>query len=219
MLRNGSQRATRDIAFPGLPTLPKEAYGGLYASFTYDDRDREALATQGWLHRLRYFRGMDELGSRREYDRLEGVLMHVVAARRQPDHRACGRRRDVPGRTAVLRPVHARRPDQFPGLGLGQLRGTSYWTTQASYLHKVADFSPLFGQSLYAGASLIAGDMSGRVDEVRDPTIVGASLLFGGRTPLGPLTMSISTTSSDEWSVLVRLGRPVEERSVTDPAW
>jgi NTE family protein len=218
-VRNGSQRATRDIAFPGLPTLPKEAYGGLYASFTYDDRDREALATQGWLHRLRYFRGMDELGSRREYDRLEGVLMHawpiddnLITAR------AAGGA-TFEGELPFYDLFTLGGPISFPGLGLGQLRGTSYWTTQASYLHKVADLSPLFGQSLYAGASLIAGDMSGRVDQVRDPTIVGASLLFGGRTPLGPLTMSISTTSSDEWSVLVRLGRPVEERSVTDPAW
>ena len=39
-------------------------------------------------------------------------------------------------------------PISFPGLGLGQLRGTSYWTTQVSYMHKVADLSPLFGQTL-----------------------------------------------------------------------
>ena len=104
-------------------------------------------------------------------------------------------------------------------MGLGQLRGTSYWTTQASYLHKVADLSPLFGQSLYAGVSLIAGDMSERLDDVRESPIFGGSLLFGGRTPLGPLTMSLSTTSSDDWSVLVRLGRPIEERTITDPAW
>ena len=110
-------------------------------------------------------------------------------------------------------------PISFPGLGLGQLRGTSYWTTSASYLHKVADISALFGQSLYAGANLLAGDMSGRIDDVREPVILGASLLFGGRTPLGPVTMSFSTTSTAEWSVLVTLGRPIEERAITDPAW
>ncbi|HXW09250.1 MAG TPA: patatin-like phospholipase family protein [Steroidobacteraceae bacterium] len=218
-VRNGAQRATRDIAVPGLPTLPTEAYGGLYASFTYDDRDREALATQGWLHRLRYFRGMDALGSRREYDRLEGVLMRswpldddLVTAR------AAGGA-SFQGELPFYDLFTLGGPISFPGLGLGQLRGTSYWTTQASYLHKVADLSPVFGQSLYAGVSLIAGDMSGRLDDVREPTLFGGSLLFGGYTAIGPLTLSLSTTSSEDWSVLVRLGRPVEERTITDPTW
>jgi NTE family protein len=110
-------------------------------------------------------------------------------------------------------------PISFPGLGLGQLRGTSYWTLSSNYLHKVADISPLFGQAMYAGGGLIVGDMSGRLDEIREPTTVGGSLVFGGRTPLGPLTMSVALTSTDEWSVLVTLGRPIEERTITDPAW
>jgi NTE family protein len=218
-VRSGSQGATRDIAFPGLPNVRSEGYGGVVASYTYDDRDRDALATNGWLQRVRYYRALDELGSRREYDRLEGVLMRawaldgdLVTARAAG---GAGLRGDLP----FYELFTLGGPISFPGLGLGQLRGTSYWTTTASYLHKVADLSPLFGQSLYAGASLIAGDMSGRFDGVRESTIVGASLLFGGRTPFGPLTMSFSSTSSEDWSVLVTLGRPVEERAITDPAW
>jgi NTE family protein len=219
-VRTGSQRATREIAVPGLPGAPAEGYGGVYASFTYDDRDREALATQGWLNRLRYFRGLDALGSKREYDRLEGVLLHAwpVAGDDLFTARAAGGG-SFRGELPFYDLFTLGGPISFPGLGLGQLRGTSYWTTQVSYLHKVADLSPLFGQSLYAGGSLIAGDMSGRQDGVRESTIFGGSLLFGGVTPLGPLTMSLSTTSSDDWSVLVRLGRPVEERTITDPAW
>jgi NTE family protein len=218
-VRSGSQRATREIAVPGLPAQPAEGYGGVYASFTYDDRDREALATQGWLHRLRYFRGMDSLGSRREYDRLEGLLMRAWPIDEDLITARAAGGANFRGELPFYDLFTLGGPISFPGLGLGQLRGTSYWTTQASYLHKVADLSPLFGQTLYAGVSLMAGDMSGRQDGVHESTIFGGSLLFGGVTPLGPLTMSLSTTSSDDWSVLVRLGRPVEERTITDPAW
>ncbi|HET9694634.1 MAG TPA: patatin-like phospholipase family protein, partial [Steroidobacteraceae bacterium] len=214
-VRNGSQRATRDIAFPGLPTLPKEAYGGVYASFTYDDRDREALATNGWLHRLRYFRGMDELGSPREFDRLEGVLLRAWAVDGNLVTARAAGGANFQGELPFYDLFTLGGPISFPGLGLGQLRGSSYWTTTAGYLVKVADISPTFGHSFYVGGSLIAGDMAGRIDDVRDPTILGASLLFGGRTPLGPLALSFSTTSTDEWSVLVTLGRPIEERTIT----
>jgi NTE family protein len=218
-LRNGTQGARRDIAFPGLPSLPTEAYGGLYASFTYDDRDREALATRGWLQRLRYYRGMDALGSRREYDRLEGMVLRSWPVDGNLVSLRLAGGESFQGELPFYDLFTLGGPISFPGLGLGQLRGSSYWTVSSSYLYKVADISPLFGQAMYAGAGLIAGDMSGRLDGVRDPTIVGASLLFGGRTPLGPLRMSVATTSTDEWSVLVTLGRPIEERTITDPTW
>jgi hypothetical protein len=162
---------------------------------------------------------MDELGSRREYDRLEGVLMRswpldddLVTAR------AAGGA-TFHGELPFYDLFTLGGPISFPGLGLGQLRGTSYWTTQASYLHKVADLSPVFGQSLYVGGSVIVGDMSGRLDGVQASPLFGGSLLFGGYTAIGPLTLSLSSTSSEDWSVLVRLGRPVEERTITDPAW
>ena len=218
-LRNGTQRATRDIAFPGLPSVPKEAYGGVIASYTYDDRDRDALASNGWLHRLRYYRGLDALGSHREYDRLEGVLMRAWPVGRNLVTAQGAGGANFDGELPFYDLFTLGGPISFPGLGLGQLRGTSYWTGTASYLVKVADISPLFGHLFYAGGSLIAGDMSGRVDAVHEPTILGASLLLGGRTPLGPLALSFSTTSTEEWSVVVTLGRPVEERAITDPAW
>jgi hypothetical protein len=108
-------------------------------------------------------------------------------------------------------------PISFPGLQLGQLRGTSYWAVSSAYLHKVAEISPLFGQTLYAGGGLTAGDMAGRIDGIGEAPIVSGSLLFGGRTPLGPLSLAVSTTTSDDWSIVLTLGRPIEEGSIADP--
>jgi NTE family protein len=216
-VRNGGQAAKRDIAFPGLPDLEREAYGGLSASIVYDDRNFEALATRGWLLRSTYFRGLDALGSRREYDRLEGLLMRTWPI--GPDllmARATGGA-NLQGELPFYDLFTLGGPISFPGLGIGQLRGSSYWTTSVTFLRKLGDISTLFDQSIYFGATLSGGDMSGRIDLVREDPIIGGSVLLGGRTPLGPLSLSFSATTSDDYSLMLMLGRPIEERNITDP--
>jgi NTE family protein len=110
-------------------------------------------------------------------------------------------------------------PNSFPGLGFGQLRGTSYWTGSVAYLHKVAEISTLFGQAIYAGTELVAGDMAGRIDGFHEPITFGGALVLGGRTPIGPVSFTLATTSTDDWSLLFLLGRPIEERNVVDEVW
>ena len=218
-VRNGLQSATRDIAVPELPNIDRQAYGGLAAALVYDDRDHDALATQGWLVRTRYFRGLDALGSPREYDRLEGsVLKSWPIDGNVLSVRASGGA-SFDGELPFYDLFTLGGPTSFPGLGLGQLRGTSYWSTSAAYLHKVADISPMFGQAIYLGAGLHGADMAGRIDGIREEPVVGASLLLGGRTPLGPMTLSIAATSTDDWAMLLTLGRPIEERNIADPDW
>jgi NTE family protein len=218
-VRNGFQAAERDIVAPGLPDVDREAYGGLTAALVYDDRDHDALATQGWLARTRYFRGLDALGSPHEYDRLEGEVLkswpldgNVLSV-----HASGGA--SFEGELPFYDLFTLGGPTSFPGLGLGQLRGTSYWTTSTTYLHKVADISPMFGQAIYAGARLYGGDMAGRIDGIHEELMIGASLLLGGRTPLGPMTFSVAATSTDDWGLLLTLGRPIEERNIADPDW
>jgi hypothetical protein len=110
-------------------------------------------------------------------------------------------------------------PVSLPGLSLGELRGTSYWSAQASYLQRIADISYVFGQSIYAGLTFTAADMSGRLDGVyAQPTYSGAFVL-AGRTPLGPMTLSLAATTTSEWQLMLGLGRPIEERTINDPSW
>ena len=63
-------------------------------------------------------------------------------------------------------------PISFPGLNLGELRGEDYWLGSAMYMHKIADLSSLFGQALYLGFALTAGDMQGRIDQLQRETAV-----------------------------------------------
>jgi hypothetical protein len=86
-------------------------------------------------------------------------------------------------------------------------------------MHKIADLSSLFGQALYLGFAVTAGDMEGRIDQVREGPLYAGSLLLGGRTPLGPLRLVLSLASNDDWQVVLGIGRPIEEGVITDPVW
>ena len=56
------------------------------------------------------------------------------------------------------------------------------------------------------------------VDVAPSPSRRG-TLLFGGRTPLGPLRFHLSVASNDDWQVVLGIGRPIEEGAITDPVW
>jgi len=218
-IRAGAQWATRDIAFPGLEEIDREGYGGLSLRYTYDSRDRAAYASRGLLVRANYFRGEESLGAVGHYERGEAAAHYSIPV---GEHVAFVR---GAGGTAfdTLLPAYdlfvLGGPVSFPGLNIGELRGQSYWTVQAGYLHKVGDINPLFGQAVYTGFTLTAGDMSGRIDFFREDTIYSGAFVVGARTPLGPVGLTIAVSNTSDWQVVFGLGRPIEERSITDPVW
>jgi hypothetical protein len=61
--------------------------------------------------------------------------------------------------------------------------------------------------------------MSGRIDGIDAEPIYSTALLLSGRTPLGGLSLSLAFTSESEWQLMFGLGRPIEERSITDSTW
>jgi NTE family protein len=218
-MRYGTQAAKRDIAFPLFPEINFEGYGGLTFAFTYDDRDKDALETRGWLGRLRYYHSDEAFGAEAGYDRLEGLVTRVVPIWGNILYlRAMGGTSfgsDLP----VYDEFVLGGPTSLPGLSTGQLRGDSYWSGTAAYLHKIGEISELYGQSLYLGMSFTAADMSERIDGVHSEPIYSGALILGARTPLGPMTLSLGATSTDDWQLVLGIGRPMEERNIADPGW
>jgi NTE family protein len=220
-LVSGMQAAARDIAASDLPEISSEGYGGWTARAVYDTRDRVDLPTHGLLGRLSYFHSDDALGSEfaTNYEKLEGTVAGSV-----PIWNHLLQLRAAGGTSfSTTLPIYDQfvlgGPMSFPGLNLGELRGEDYWSATATYMHKVAELSSLFGQALYAGFALTAGDMHDRLDGVRAEPLYAGTLLFGGRTPLGPLRLLLSVASNDDWQVVLGIGRPIEEGSITDPVW
>lgn len=218
-LRAGGQSVDREIGDPNLPEISGEGYGGLTARYVFDSRDRSTLWDSGTMARIEYFRGLEALGAVDSYDRLEGIVATVMSF----DGKAVYLRASGGASFGADLPIYDTftlgGPVSLPGLSLGELRGTSYWNAKATYLYRVADISYVFGQALYAGFSVSAADMAGRIDGIEAPPIYSGALLLSGRTPLGPLSLSFAVTSDSEWQVMFGLGRPIEERSITDSSW
>jgi len=215
-LRTGTQGAERDIAAPGFPNIANEGYGGFSTDLTFDNRDQASLATRGWLGRARFFQSLDAMGAKYDYTNIEGLALKAIPVRGDVVQLRVMGGATLAGELPFYEFFTLGGPHSFPGLGLGQLRGTSYWAGSVAYLHKIADISALFGQAVYFGAEFTAADMSGRADDLTEPPVMGGSLLLGGRTPLGPISLSVAATSVEDISVFFTLGRPIEERNILD---
>jgi NTE family protein len=219
-LVSGVQAADRDIADPALPDAPTEGYGGWTARAVFDNRDRIDLPSHGWLGRLSYFHSDDALGSEvADYEKVDALVSGSYRFSEQLVHWRLAGGTSFDTALPIYDLFVLGGPISFPGLSLGELRGEDYWLASTMYMHKIAELSSLFGQALYLGFAVTAGDMEDRIDGVHEGPLYAGSLLFGGRTPLGPLRFYLSVASNDDWQVVLGIGRPIEEGAITDPVW
>jgi NTE family protein len=218
-IRSGAQTADQEIGLPELRDAPREDYGGITARYTFDTRDRDVLWERGTYARIAYFHSDEALGGVAPYDRIEGMATFVLPFRRNVGYLRLTGGSSLESDLPLYDTFTLGGPVSLPGLSIGELRGTSYWAAQASYLQRIADISYIFGQSIYAGLRLTAADMSGRVDLVRAEPTYSAAFVLAGRTPLGPVTLSLAGTAASDWQLVLSLGRPIEERTITDPSW
>jgi outer membrane protein assembly factor BamA len=217
---SGVQSADRDIADVTFPDAPTEGYGGWTARFVYDSRDRVDLPTQGWLGRLSYFHSDESLGHEfTDYEKLDALVAGSYRFANQLFHWRAAGGTSFDTTLPIYDLFVLGGPISFPGFNLGELRGEDYWLASTMYMRKIADLSNLFGQALYAGFAVTAGDMRGRIDGINEDPLYSGSLLLGGRTPLGPLRLFLSVASNDDWQVVLGIGRPIEEGVITDPVW
>ena len=91
-------------------------------------------------------------------------------------------------------------PVSVPGFNLGELRGSNYWSGQASFLRRIADLSYVFGQALYAGLNFTVADIDDRIGLAPDDPVYSTGLVLTGRTPLGPVALSLAVTSESDGS-------------------
>ncbi len=218
-VRSGVQSATREIGSLDLPDIPAEGYGGLSTSFTFDSRDRDVLWQRGMVARMTYFRSEEALGAEAPYDRFEGTATVALPLERNVGYLRVSGGSSFDTALPLYDTFSLGGPVSLPGLSIGELRGTGYWSAQASYLWRIADISYIFGQSIFAGLTFTAADMSGRIDGVNASPIYSGAFVLAGRTPLGPLSLSLAGTTTSDWQLVLGLGRPIEEGTINDFGW
>lgn len=221
-LRAGTQSVSREIGTPDLPEIDGEGYGGIAARLTRDTRDRDVLWQDGSLLRATYFRGVEALGAVDDYERLEAMAVAAVPFGDSVAYLRAAGGSSLGTTLPVYDTFTLGGPVSMPGLSIAELRGSSYWSGQASFLRRIADFSYVFGQALYAGLNLTVAKVDNRADLAGlapDNPVYSVAVVLAGRTLLGPVTLSLAGTSEDDWQLVFGLGRPIEEGAITDPAW
>jgi NTE family protein len=202
-----------------LPELQTTHESDLVLQATYDTRDTVGLPSKGSLLTARYLSSGAWLNGEQSYDQAEALLLKVLPFRGDALYVFAAGGAEFGGETPPYALFSIGGINSFPGLARQQLRGSSYWISGASYNRKLGDIQTLFGQAVYGGLRLTAGDVGDRIDQVDDGTILGAALSLGGRTPIGPFLLSLGTTNNGFWELQFAFGRPIREGSILDAIW
>ena len=195
---------------------------GLMVTATFDSRDTSFNPTRGVGAELEYINSDESLGAELDWERIELGIGAAVPVRGDVIWMTLAGGSDLGTDLPLDRTFNLGGPGSFPGLELGEIRVSNYWTLSGSYLWKLADTLSIRGQALYAGLRLEAGQISGRLDETQIPnfdddnTLYGASLYLAGRTSVGPVTLGLGATSLDSWALWVAVGRPVGNGTILE---
>jgi NTE family protein len=215
-VRIGWLDASRDTGPTALPEIDTGQDASAQLRFVYDTRDAVALPTRGTFVNVRFARSGSWLGGEQDYDVVEGVVTKAFPWRGDALSLFAGGGAETDGELPPTQQFQLGGIRTFPGLQRGELRGDSYWFAGTSYSWKVTDIQTLFGQALYAGIRLQAGRVGGRIDQVNDGALYGIAGSLGGRTPIGPVLVSLGFVDNDAWQIQFALGRPIAEGSILD---
>jgi NTE family protein len=217
-VRSGVLDARRDTGPQFLPEPGTEGDSSLQAGLNYDTRDAVLLPTRGMLINARYVNSGSWLDGDQDYETIEAIVVKALPLRGDSLTLALAGGDELSGTLPPTQQFRVGGVRTFPGLQRGELRGTSYWLGTAVYSRKLADIQSLFGQALYASVRLQAGRMGGRLDslEADNGSLYGISTALAGRTPIGPLILSLGYVTGDSFEVQLAIGRPVPEGSILD---
>jgi NTE family protein len=215
-VRSGQVKVIRDTGSPLLPEHGNQMDSRLFLRAVYDTRDNVGLPTRGSLIYMHYVNSGSWLGGEQDYSLVEGVLTKSYPWRGDSLSLILGGGQELSGDLPPARDFRLGGTRSFPGLRFDELRGTTYWFAGTSYLWKLADIQPLFGQALYAGLRLQAGRMTGRELLQSPETRYGIAASLNGSTPVGPFIFSVGYVDNNTWELQFTVGRPVPEGSALD---
>ena len=215
-IRQSETQATRQTGSSTLPTLDWTHESDLVFKGIYDTRDSVGLPKRGTVLLGRYVSSGSWLSGDQSYSAFDALAAKAFPFRGDTLYLMLAGGDELSGELPPYRLFRLGGIRSFPGLEREQLRGTRYWMSAASYNWKVTDISALFGQALYGGLRLSAGEMYDRIDGVDDGVMYGLAVSGSGRTPIGPVMLSIGATTDGFWQLQFALGRPVEEGSIID---
>jgi NTE family protein len=215
-LRSGRTEADLRTGLPGLPEATWQTDTRLHAQFIYDTRNVVSLPTHGTFVNLRYLQSEAWFGGETDYRIVEGLVAPSYNFGGDSFSLIFGGGALLSGDVPLSEQIELGGIRTFPGLRPGELRGTDYWFAGTRYLRRLTDLQPVFGQSVYAGIRLQAGEMRSDSALLDSGTLYGISGSLTGRTPLGPFLLSLGYVIDEALRLQFTIGRPISEGSILD---
>jgi NTE family protein len=215
--RHGWQSAELETGLPVFfPELDREKDTSVQLRLIYDTRDYISLPTRGTYLSARYARSEDWFGSELDYSLVEAVAQRAFDFNGNSLSVMLGGANTLSGSTPVSQLIELGGIRTFPGMRPGELRGDEYWFAGTSYAWRLAELQPVFGQSLYGGFRLQAGEMRSADGVLNSGVLYGVSGSLSGRTPVGPFQLSLGYVLDRQARLQFTIGRPVPEGSLFD---
>ena len=216
-VRSGRVEARLRTGSPGLPEQDWLTDTRVQAQLVFDSRDNASLPTRGVFVNLRYLDSQEWFGGEQDYRIVEALVAPAFDIDGDSLSLILGTGSLLSGEVPLNEQIELGGLRTFPGLRPGELRGTDYWFAGTSYLKRLTDLSPVFGQSVYAGLRLQAGEMQNDAGLIADSgTLYGISGSLTGVTPLGPFLVSLGWVVDRTVRLQFAVGRPVREGSILD---
>jgi NTE family protein len=197
-----------DTGSPLLPSV-RENTAGVRARLFADQRDNPFFPRKGHGATASLYVADEGMGSDRNYQRAEATLNGARSWGEHTFNATVSAGSDLGSGLPGYELFKLGGPLQLSGYRIGEFLGSGMTFGRLMYYKRTYALPEILGSGMYVGASLEAGNMTGRVGETSGKgTLTSASVFLGADTFLGPAYFGVGVGEAGRWSVYLMLGVP-----------
>lgn len=208
-LQFGSVSAMRDIGTTAFPDVNGIGQGAFTGRFVYDTLNQPYFATRGSYGLANLYASSKSLGADDAYNRVSGRWATVFAWQRNSVTASLEGGSPLGSTLPNYDLFAAGGPFRLSGLRVGELRGQEYAIGVLNLRRRIGEITEAIGSSVYAGATLEAGNVYKRLDGSQARGALFSSALYlGADTKIGPAYLALGFSSTGQYALYVVIGSP-----------
>jgi NTE family protein len=195
----------------GSPLLPEieETTAGAHALLIVDQVDNAWFARRGYRAVGSAYVARDGMGSDRDYERVEGQANVATSWGPHTFNLAVAGGSDLHSDAPEYEFFTLGGPLRLSGYRINEFSGRRMGFGRLMYYNRALRLPALLVPGAYAGGSIEAGQMHGRLDGSPDGgTIWSGSVFLAAATFIGPVYFGIGAAESGRWTLFLAVGAP-----------
>jgi len=194
---------------PAVLPAVKEISAGPRALLYVDRLDHAWFPHEGFRVVGSAYVADEGFGSERNYQRLEGHLLGAISFGPHTLNVAVEGGTNLDKDMPIYETFTLGGPLRLSGYRIHEFSGQKMTFGRLMYYNRTIPLPDLLGSGVYAGASLEAGQVRGRLaGQPSGGTITSGSLFLGANTAAGPAFFGLGVGEAGRWSLYLLLGAP-----------